>query len=129
MTRINNANFAPELSMEDDEFPFEDETRPQHCRMRRWVAECDGHVVGFGHYSQHPHIYDPRKFQLAIVVDPAYHGRGIGGQLYDLVLSELQQFDPVTVDDAPRDILPSGAARCDVSDDESVLEHDRSRRR
>jgi GNAT superfamily N-acetyltransferase len=106
ITRINNANFAPEFSVEADEFPFEDDTRPAHCRLGRWVAECDGNVVGFGHYAQHPHIYDPRKFQLAIVVDPAYHGRGIGGQLFDLVLSEVQQFDPLSVDEWSREDMP-----------------------
>src|SRR5258707_11880251 len=39
ITRIHNANFAPEYSVEADEFPFEDDTRPAHCRLGRWVAE------------------------------------------------------------------------------------------
>jgi GNAT superfamily N-acetyltransferase len=89
--------------MEPDDFLFEDQTRPQHCRLGRWVAECDGNVVGFAHYAQKSHSYDPRKFQLAIMVDPAFQGRGIGGQLYDLVLRELQQFDPLSVDEWSRE--------------------------
>jgi mycothiol synthase len=92
--------------MEDDEFPFEDDTRPPHCRLGRWVAADDASVVGFGQYSQHPHIYDPRKFQLTIQVDPAYYGRGIGEQLYDLVLGEVQHFDPLTVDEWSREDMP-----------------------
>ncbi|MCA1645901.1 MAG: GNAT family N-acetyltransferase [Chloroflexi bacterium] len=101
ITRLHSANFR-EFSMSPDQFRFEDSTRKPPCRLARWVAECEGRIVGFVHYEQNPHMYHPRKFQLAVVVDPAYHGRGIGRRLYDLVLAELQRFEPLTVDEWTR---------------------------
>src|SRR5260370_20648076 len=91
ITRLHNANF-PEFSMTPDEFQFEDSQRTEPCRQARWVAECDGRIVGFGHYEQNPQVYHPRKFQLNITVDPDFHGRGIGPRLYDLVEREVQEF-------------------------------------
>jgi mycothiol synthase len=99
--RLHNANFA-EFSMTPDEWQFEDARRPEHCRQARWVAECDGRIVGFVHYDQNPQVYHPRKFQLALVVDPEFFGRGIGRRLYDLVLGEVQQLDPLSVDEWTR---------------------------
>lgn len=97
ITRLHNVNF-PEFSAPADEFEFEDSRREKYCRCARWIAECDGRVVGFAHYDQMAHIYHPRKFQLALTVDPEYYGRGIGRRLYDLLLEEVQQFEPLTVD-------------------------------
>ncbi len=101
ITRLHNLTFA-EFSRAADEFQFEDSHRTEQCRRARWVAECSGQIVGFAHYDQNPHIYHPRKFQLALVVDPTFLGRGIGRQLYDLVLREVQRFDPLTVDEWTR---------------------------
>jgi GNAT superfamily N-acetyltransferase len=101
ITRLHNQTFA-EFSFPDDEFQVEDALRPRHCRWARWVAECDGRIVGFVQYDQNPHIYHPRKFHLSLVVDPEYFGRGIGRRLYDLVLGEVLQFDPLTVDEWAR---------------------------
>jgi GNAT superfamily N-acetyltransferase len=105
ITRLHNLNFR-EFSMTADELRFQDATRKAPCRLARWVAECDGRIVGYVHYEQEPHIYHPRKFQLAHVVDPAYYGRGIGRRLYELVMSELQQFNPLTVDEWSRVDMP-----------------------
>ena len=102
ITRLYNANF-PEFVMRADDFPFDDQHRSERCRWARWVAECAGRVVGFGHYAQGDHHYHPRKFQLAIMVDPAYFGRGIGGQLYELVMRELQPLNPLQVDEWSRE--------------------------
>src|SRR5260221_7082670 len=101
ITRLHNANFS-EFSMSPDEFQFDDSQRVEPCRLERWVAECDGRIVGFAHYEQMPQTYHPRKFQLNITVDPEFYGRGIGRQLYDLVLGEVQQFDPIAVDEWTR---------------------------
>ena len=101
ITRLHNANF-PEFSMNDEEFQHEDSQRTEPCRLARWVAECDGRIVGFAHYEQNPQVYHPRKFQLNITVDPDFYGRGIGRRLYDLVLSEVTQFDPIAVDEWTR---------------------------
>src|ERR1700694_1142571 len=97
VARSHNVNF-PEFSMDADEWRFEDEHRPPHCRRGRWVADWDGQVVGFGHYDQQPGHYHPRKFQFHVAVDPALYLRGMGRRLYDLVLTELRGLEPVSVD-------------------------------
>src|ERR1700737_3531253 len=99
--RLHNLNFA-EFSPTEDEFRFDDSSRVEPCKLARWVAECDGRIVGYAHYEQAPHIYHPRKFQLHIAVDPDFFGRGIGGRLYAQVLGEVPKFNPLTVDEGTR---------------------------
>src|SRR2546423_15004612 len=101
ISRVHNINFA-EFSMTAEEFQFEDSKRTPPCKLARWVAECDGRLVGFGEYGQLPHIYHPRKYQMHISVDPDMYGRGIGRRLYDLVVGEVKQFDPLTIDEWSR---------------------------
>jgi len=38
IARIHSVNF-PEFTMDADEWRFEDERRPAHCRLARWVGE------------------------------------------------------------------------------------------
>jgi mycothiol synthase len=102
ITHLHNVTFS-EFTMGVDEWVFEDERRPAHCRGARWVAECDGRVVGFTQYDQRAGHYHPRKFHLEVVVDPAFLGRGIGRRLYDLVLAEVRQFEPLSVDEWSRE--------------------------
>lgn len=101
ITRLHNVNF-PEFSTTADEFQFEDSRRSNPCKLARWVAECDARIVGFAHFEQNPQIYHPRKFQLNITVDPDFFGQGIGRQLYELVLGEVQRLEPLTVDEWTR---------------------------
>src|SRR6266550_1956808 len=101
ITHLHNANF-PEFKMDVAEFQYDDSQRVEPCRLARWVAECDGCIVGFAPYEQNPQVYHPRKFQLNITVDPDFYGHGIGRRLYDLVLREVRQFDPIAVDEWTR---------------------------
>jgi L-amino acid N-acyltransferase YncA len=80
-----------------DELREMDDTRPAHCGFARWVAELDGAVVGAGEYDQAPHRFHPRKFWLELYVHPAHQGRGVGGALYDQVLTGLAARDPIVI--------------------------------
>ncbi|HET7076117.1 MAG TPA: GNAT family N-acetyltransferase [Chloroflexia bacterium] len=80
-----------------DELREMDGTRPAHCGFARWVAELDGAVVGAGEYDQAPHRFHPRKFWLELYVHPAYQGHGVGGALYDQVLTALAARDPIVI--------------------------------
>src|SRR5262249_17265422 len=104
--RLHNGTFGPEFTKEPEEMRFEDEHEPDFCKRGRWVAELDGKVVGIGGYSQHPYIYNPRRFSLTILVEPALLLHGIGGRLYDRGVSELAQFEPERVDEWSREDMP-----------------------
>ncbi len=96
IARLHGLNF-PEFGMDADEWHFEDARRPAHCRAARWVAEDEGRVIGFAQYDQSAHSYHPRKFELDVVVDPDLWLRGIGRRLYELVLSELRELNPMCI--------------------------------
>jgi GNAT superfamily N-acetyltransferase len=98
IARLHNANFAPDFTRDAEKLAFEDSARPAHCRAGRWVAMCDGRMVGYADYTQSPGLYHPKKFSIEVSVDPEYIGRGIGGRLYQRLIDELQQFDPISLD-------------------------------
>lgn len=71
-----------------------DELRDPKMRFRRWVAESEGRLVGYGEHDQFPWAYEPRKFALAFGVHPDFQRRGIGAALYDTVMEGLRRYDP-----------------------------------
>ena len=105
VTRLFNLNY-PDFQKEPDEVRFEDESAPAHCRWRRWVADCDGYLVGFAGYRQNPGTYHPRKFSLWMGVDPDWYLRGTGRRLYQVVLDAVERLDPLTLDAWCRDDMP-----------------------
>src|SRR5438552_5470965 len=105
VTRLFNLNY-PDFQKEPDEVRFEDESAPAHCRWRRWVADCDGYLVGFAGYRQNPGTYHPRKFSLWMGVDPDWYLRGTGRRLYQVVLEAVERLDPLTLDAWCRDDMP-----------------------
>jgi mycothiol synthase len=105
IARLYCVNF-PEFTMDAAEWQFDDGLRPAHCRLGRWVAEQDGHLVGYAEYAQQAGHYHPRKYHLEIVVDPELFLRGIGRRLYELVLAEVRDLDPLTVDAWSREDMP-----------------------
>jgi GNAT superfamily N-acetyltransferase len=93
---INNAAY-PEYPGTADEMRFRDEHRDPKCKFQRWVAECDGRVVGSAEYGQMPDMYHPRKFFVSVTVHPDHQRRGIGSALYDEVVESLREFDPLVL--------------------------------
>jgi GNAT superfamily N-acetyltransferase len=85
----------PEYPMTADEWRFEDEKRDPKFLHARFVAEDpDEGVIGFAQYGQDAWNYDPRRFDLRVVVTPAHRRRGVGAALYDHLLAELNPLDP-----------------------------------
>jgi mycothiol synthase len=109
MAALNNANF-PEFTWSADEIRYEDDHRPAHCRAARWVAECDDRVIGVAHYDQSAGAYNARKFMIEVIVDPALHNHGIGGQLYSVLISALRELDPISLDTWTREDMPCRVA-------------------
>jgi GNAT superfamily N-acetyltransferase len=102
---LNNVNF-PEFPTSIEELRHDDEHRPEHCQEQRFVAECDGRVVGHAEYFQHPGTYDPHKFELDFTLAPEYLGRGIGKQLFDTLMDALRPFEPTRVAAYAREDMP-----------------------
>lgn len=94
---LNNVNF-PEFTWTADEIKHDDATRPTKCRSGRWVAECEGRIVGVAQYDQYANAYNPRKFSIEVLVDPACHNRGIGKHLYAMLIERLRGFEPLSLD-------------------------------
>lgn len=93
----------PEYVTTVKEMRYRDEHNDPKCKSKRWVAEMDGQLVGYGEYTQFADIYHPRKFVVRTSVHPDYRRRGIGSAIYDRVLEGLQPFDPIAVSGRSRE--------------------------
>lgn len=71
-----------------------DETWPATYLSQRLLVEMDGAIVAVGHYFENHWQYQPGKYDVDLVVHPAYQGRGIGVALYDHVLARLADSVP-----------------------------------
>lgn len=74
-----------------------DAHRDPKCKFARWVVEAEGQVVGYGSHDQDSGMYHPHKFSLFAAIHPEYQGQGAGAALYEHILAELAQFEPVAV--------------------------------
>lgn len=83
----------PEDGWEESDFREEDDTRPDHCKHQKWVAEVDGNIVGVSLYDQRAHTYDPQKFWFDGGVVPEYQNQGIGTALLAEVVRAIQEHD------------------------------------
>lgn len=93
-----------------DELRFQDEHRANGSKFRRWVAEREGRVVAVAEYRQPFRMYHPRKFEIAIEVDPAFQREGIGAALYEVLEAELKSHDPLEIQAVVRDDM-AGSVR------------------
>ena len=89
----NAAN--PDYPRTEPEWRHEDAMHDPKLRRRRWLAEWDGRVAGFGGYHQNPWQYHPQKFTVFVAVRPEFRRRGIGGALYEHTLAALAEYDPI----------------------------------
>lgn len=84
----------PEDGWEESDFREEDDTRPDHCKHQKWVAEVDGTVVGVCLYDQRANTYHPQKFWLDGGVLPEHRKQGVGTALLDRTFKDLEPFEP-----------------------------------
>lgn len=67
-----------------------DMSLPSQSSPRRWLAEHDGAVAGFGSYEHlEGQLFHPHKYQLHLYVSPEFRLKGIGSSLYQQVLTTL----------------------------------------
>jgi len=91
----NKLNIAwPERPRTPGGWAEADQKRNPKCKFQRWVAVKGVSVVGFGSYGQNIFEYHPQRFNINIEVSPDDQRQGIGGALYEKIITELQPFDP-----------------------------------
>jgi GNAT superfamily N-acetyltransferase len=59
-----------------------------------WLAEADGRPIAVAHWFRHPE--DPEAAELALVVEDAWHGRGVGTRLLETVVLDAMDQGMVT---------------------------------
>ena len=68
----------------------DDEEHLSELVHRRFVAEVDEQIVGFGSFAHNERFYHRRRFWIYLDVLPDWRQRGIGTQLYDHMLAIMQ---------------------------------------
>jgi GNAT superfamily N-acetyltransferase len=70
---------------------YDDQTwDARYFYQRHWI-EQDGRRIGIVQASQTPWAYEPDKYFIKILIDPAEQGRGYGRWAYDQVIGSLGQ--------------------------------------
>ncbi len=85
----------PDYVESADERRRNDRLREPHHKLRRWVGEEAGQLVGTGSYHQETWGYHPHKFFVEVVVAPGTRRRGLGAALYDTVQAALAEHEPI----------------------------------
>jgi mycothiol synthase len=93
IVEIHNANF-PDMPAYVEYYEEMDKNRNPKCKHKRWLAEKDNQIIGTGLYMQYISRYDPKRFDLWIIIKPQFQLRGIGSALYEKVFNSLKQFRP-----------------------------------
>lgn len=84
----------PDYPETAEEIRHRDQNRDPRVKWERFVAECEGKMVGVASYEQDSGMYHPRKFELYLYVRPEIQGQGIGKALYAHTLQSLTRHDP-----------------------------------
>jgi GNAT superfamily N-acetyltransferase len=91
----NSLNIVwPERPRTPEGWAEADRSRHPKCKYRRWMAETDGDVVGFGSYGQSIWDYHPQRFYVNVEVSPHHQRQGVGAALHDQIMAGLQPFEP-----------------------------------
>jgi mycothiol synthase len=94
LAAIENAVFTDEFFTAEG-FREEDERLPSYVKYKRFVAWLGEQAVGFAQYSQNPGQHHPQRFMLWVEVHPEFVRRGIGGLLYQSLIEDVAQHNPI----------------------------------
>lgn len=80
------------LTLEEIKY-WDDWWDPQYHRYR-FIAELSGEPVAMAECAEWPWWYEPGRYALYIDVMPAFRRQGIGGKLYEQLLTTLSNVEP-----------------------------------
>lgn len=95
IVKVHNACNPDALTSVDEWQALDQNRNPKHKR-ERLVAIIDGEVVGFVVYSIAHWSHQKGKFYLRVSVHPDRRCQGIGSQLYDEALKQIEQQNELT---------------------------------
>lgn len=72
-----------------------EQNRNPKLLTNRWVVEHDDRPIGWFHFMQYEESYHPQRFAVGGSLLPAYRGQGIGRDMYDYLLEQLQPYQPI----------------------------------
>ncbi len=90
----------PELQMTPEDWRNEDKTfEGNHFIRRRYVAinSSTGKFIGFGVISHTTLSFHPQKFRMQILVHPNFRRQGVGSTLYEKLMADLKDLNPISV--------------------------------
>ncbi len=125
--RIGYANFpgvhhfSAESSREWDwQFQF-----APHCKHQRFVAVHPEtkQLVGYASYSHEATAFHPQKFQIELLVDPAWQRHGIGTQLWNHLKNELRKQNAILARGETRQDKSASLAFLHKLDFKETLQH------
>jgi GNAT superfamily N-acetyltransferase len=108
IVEINNATW-PQYKTTKDELLEDDHARKLRYHSAKFVALRNGKVLGVGQYDQLHADFDPHTFWIEINVDPSHQREGIGTELYNRLVEELQPLRPFHIRALTRDDTARGA--------------------
>ncbi len=88
----------PDLADTAEELRFYDGVREKHLLFNRFLAEdVGGNTLGVGVFRQSSERYHPHKFYLDVNVLPEHQQKGVGQGLLEHLLTQLEDYQVVTV--------------------------------
>ena len=109
---IHNASY-PDRPVTIEELETRDKSAnpdPKYLN-RHFVTELeDGRLAGhlwYGHWSG---MYHPQKLYFSLAVHPQFRQRGIGSTLYEKMLADIEEHDPMRVTNVAFENQPEGLA-------------------
>jgi GNAT superfamily N-acetyltransferase len=88
----------PDLADTAEEIRYYDGVREKHLLYKRFLAEdANGSAFGVGVFRQSSERYHPHKFYLDVNVLPEHRQKGVGQGLLEYLLTQLEDYQVVTV--------------------------------
>ncbi len=105
---IRNSIF-PDSPLSNKELEsFDDNLDKSKYYLQRYscFSNDTGEIVAFGELRHMPWMFNPRRFQGRIFVDPDHQNRGVGQFIYENLMRELASFQAVEAWAAAREDMP-----------------------